>query len=196
MTQEELLKEIQLKCYNKAGKVDGNIHNPKSKSYNPELVKELENHTSNFPNATIQEQIYVLKNNLTSRPKCYCGNDLPFHKPSTGYRQYCCGICQRKSPAKKEMVDNTWSNKTKEQKDEHVRRNKESKLRNHGDSNYNNGKKISQTLLSKSNEEWEERNAKQRATKLERYGNEYYKLISIKNIKIYFKYLLLFNYIK
>ena len=174
MTKEELLKEIELKCFNKAGKLDGNFHNPKSKSHDAKLIEEINKLTTQFTNISLREQIHVLRNNITERPKCYCDNELEFRGFNQGYRDYCSTPCQRKSPTKKEKVDSTWKNKTKEEKDTHVRNNKESKLRNHGDPNYNNPKKIAETYKNKNQEYWDARNEKQFNTKLERYGDKHY----------------------
>ena len=145
MTREELLKEIEIKCFNKAGKLDGNFHNPKSKSHDVKLIEEINKLTTQFTNISLREQIHILRNNITERPKCYCGNDLQFNGFSKGYKDYCSKKCQAQSPERINKVKEIWKNKTKEEKDAHVRNNKESKLRNHGDPNYNNSKKISKT---------------------------------------------------
>ena len=173
MTREELLKELP-KLYNKSGRINGNIHNPKSKSYQPELIKEINTYTENFKNASFAEKIYIIKNDIKERPKCYCGNELKWKSNKEGYLQYCSSLCQRKSPERIKQIKELWENKTAEEKTYLTNKVKKTKLERYGNENYNNPKKISETDLSKDQEYWDKRNEKQFKTKLERYGDEHY----------------------
>lgn len=173
MTREELLKDLP-KIYTKSKRIDGNIHNPKSKSYCPELLKEIDDYTENFKDATFSEKIYIIKNDIKERPKCYCGNELKWKNNKQGYITYCSAKCQRNAPERIEHIKELWKNKTPEEKQRLTDKTKSTKLKRYGDENYNNPQQISETNLSKDQEYWDIRNEKQFKTKEERYGYKYY----------------------
>lgn len=83
-----------------------------------------------------------------------------------------------KSPEEKErwrqQSVNFWKNASDEEIKEYVLRNKASKLRNHGDENYNNAEKISETKRNWSDEQLQQMLDRKCATNLELHGDEYY----------------------
>ena len=72
-------------------------------SKHKELLNDIIEQT-NFlnENTKIPERIYCILNNITSQPKCYCGNNLEFNFKTYKYKTYCCRKCQDISEYKKE----------------------------------------------------------------------------------------------
>jgi len=174
MTKSQLKEEILKTCFNSANKLNPYIFDNRSKIYNEQITTKILEYTETFNQykSTFKERVYVLLNDIEDRPKCFCGNPTIFK--GKWYTEYCSTKCQHTSPKRLGNIKEKWANKTKEEKDTHVKRNKESKLRNHGNENYNNPKKISETWSNKSEEEIQDFANKGKATKLEKYGAENY----------------------
>lgn len=174
MTKSQLKEEILKTCFNSANKLNPYIFDNRSKIYNEQITTKILEYTETFNqyNSTFKERVYVLLNDIEDRPKCFCGNPTIFK--GKWYTEYCSTKCQHTSPKRLGNIKEKWANKTKEEKDTHVKRNKESKLRNHGNENYNNPKKISETWSNKSEEEIQDFANRGKATKLEKYGAENY----------------------
>lgn len=127
--------------------------------------------------ATFQERIYCIRNNISNIVLCKeCNkNTVKFDIRRNIYRSFCCNKCSRNNSdsinlRKINMIKNhgceNWVN---------VEKIRESKLKNHGDPNYSNREKSVRTLKEHYEKDPEfkiNQVKKLKATKKKKYGNE------------------------
>ncbi len=102
-----------------------------------------------------------------------CGKQTRYSGISNGYSKTCGNYCANKlfvAPA----IKRKWENITEEEKQEIVNKNKETKMKNHGDPNYVNYEKAKQTLKERYGDEKYNNMEQHKQTCLERYGKDNY----------------------
>lgn len=162
----------------------------------PSLYNKIIDHSSNIViDLSFKEKIWFYYNNLVQRPKCVlCNNELKFRgrfdKP---YGEFCSLRCFNSN--KDEMISRIKkSNQSKfnvdyyPQHKDFVKKQKETKLNNFGDENYNNHQKSLKTKLTKYGDQNYVNNQKYVKTCLERYGVDNYSKSNIYKEKIISSY--------
>ena len=96
-------------------------------------------------NETIEE-LYLIFHNTTA-PRCKCGNKVIFKNFNMGYNTFCSVQCSSNDKNWKERVRLTNEAKTPEEKEVARVKARATKLKNHGDANYNNSKQRIETNL-------------------------------------------------
>lgn len=145
---------------------------------------------------SLLETLYRIKHNIDTKPICpICGKIIPFNIKSKSFNQFCSRQCANKNPKLletrkktyfekfgsscpsksqkvKEKIHNTWQSKTDKDKNEIIRKTKQTKLERYGDENFVNTEKIKQTKHERYGNENFVNAEKTKQTKHERYGDE------------------------
>ena len=102
-------------------------------------VKKLMKENSEFSNylenrfldsSSIKETVYRIINNIETKPKCRCGNEVSFQIGQNKFNKYCSAKCQNSDPEK-------------------IAKDKQSKFIKYGNENYNNMEKNKATCLER-----------------------------------------------
>jgi len=115
--------------------------------------------------ANIGERIYCLINNISERPKCYCGNICKYINYSFGYCKNCSRKCSHNSSQVKEKRKNTCLDKygvtSFTKTEEYLNKTKKTNLEKYG---------VEFSIKSESSKQ------KTKKTKIEKYGVEHHML--------------------
>lgn len=128
----------------------------------------------------IKERMYWYFNGISEHPVCKtCGKPTKFHGPDKGYAEHCCCRCTQldkkvRDKNKTTVIETYGENYT----ELFVERGKQTKLRRHGDENYNNTEKATNTCLERYGVDnpmkCDKFKMKSKETCLMKYGSEYY----------------------
>lgn len=147
------------------------------KDHFPELNKEIMDFTSFLPeNATFQERLYCIKNNIQSRPICnICNkNFLEFLTDSNCYRTACSSECSIHDKNRLLKVKQTKKKKYGNEKYVNIELARKTRLTNYGSWHSTDfSKKVKQTKLERYGDENYSNGEKRKATNLRKYGIEY-----------------------
>jgi hypothetical protein len=142
------------------------IRDFKLTGYYNQLVEE----TSWLPNeASIPERIYVVLNNVTTRPVCQtCGGRVNFRQFTTGYKLFCGMSCSKRSPASVEKTRITIEAAGESYYKDIVEKRRETSLVKYGLYSPNQHPDVKE---------------RQKLSKVEKYGEDYAKLNRAKSMQ-------------
>ena len=154
----------------------------------PDFVSEL---NKLYPDIHIKEQIYLYYNNMKSKPVCpRCGKSVKFHGYIKGYAKFCGPKCAQLDEETRTKHKSAIISKFGENyQEEFTKKCKATKLLNHGDENYNNKEKSSQTCIERYGVnnplKSKEIRKKINQTNRERYGTDWYNQSEIGKTRIH-----------
>jgi len=121
-----------------------------SKNY-PEEYKKIIDYCQPYHINSFKEVIYFYYNNLTSIPKCYCGNNIKFSdRFDRGYGSFCSLECANNNKEElvrrqKKSIKEKWGVDFYPEHKDFVNKVKKTKKERYGDEDYNNPNKMKST---------------------------------------------------
>lgn len=143
--------------------ITGKVSSQKIRDFKlTEHCKQLVEETSWLPSETsILERIYVVVNNITSRPVCQtCGGGVGFKQFTTGYKLFCGMSCSKKSPTSIEKTKKTIEAKGEQFYQDIANKRRKTSLIKYGAPSPNQHPSVKEL---------------QKLSKIERYGEDYAK---------------------